>query len=123
QDVYCRFFRDYFDAIVEGDVIVFKSFYATPPVKEDFTHQKVLNIDINQTTSTQTELNGVGYTAENFIITYNIFQNNGTFRNDLSQSRFDATGTFKAIAIEEIYSIVELNGQWKIVSVTRSKIF
>lgn len=123
QDVFCRFFRDFFDCIVAGDVAEYKSFFVTPPRIGDFTTQKIININILQTDQGETEWKGEKVATRNFIITYNIYQNNGTFRSDLSQSKYEASGAFRQIAIEEIYTIAHVDGGWKIISISRSKIF
>ncbi len=123
QDVFCRFFKEYFDSIVAGDVKAYKTFFVSPPKKGDFTTQKLLNIEINQSSQGETEIGGKTQATRNFIVTYNIYQNNGTFRNDLSQSRYDAGGNFRPIAIEEIYTITHIDGAWKIVQIARSKNF
>ena len=82
-----------------------------------------MNIEITQTTQGETELNGQTVKTRNFIVTYNIYQNNGTFRNDLSQSKYDTNGNFLPISIEEIYTLVHTENGWKLVSVARSKHF
>ncbi|MBQ8255229.1 MAG: bifunctional folylpolyglutamate synthase/dihydrofolate synthase [Clostridia bacterium] len=84
------FFREYFDAVVNGDHVRYNSLLSEPykkeyGEKEPFTMQKLYDIEV-------TDLNCISYinegkpnqiTVYEYDVSYKIMENNGTYRNNL----------------------------------------
>ena len=87
------FFHDYFDAVIRGVCETYRSFLTPyyidtfgPP--ERFTMQMLYDIEVNRTqTSTTAEYEGREVWVYYFEVKYKIFENNGTFRNDVASNR------------------------------------
>ena len=78
------FFCDYFDIIISGDHEKYNSlftakFFETHDKKEPFTPQMLYDILIEKLS----EKNEGGVTTCAFDVSYRIFENNGTFRDDI----------------------------------------
>ena len=104
-----RFFGRYFDAIIDGDaksynLMFTEGYYETHEEKERFTPQMVYDMLIEQL-SVSSEGNVTEYV---FDVSYKIFENNGTFRDDIysDASRTqritidDSEGEFKISSIQ-----------------------
>ncbi len=87
------FFYEYFDAIINGDANRYLSMLTEnyiddfdPP--KEFTMQMLYDIEVNRVqTSWTEEYLGKTVTVYNFAVKYKIFQNNGTFRNDIASNQ------------------------------------
>lgn len=88
-----EFFYEYFDAIIKGDADRYRGMLTEnyiydfePPV--EFTMQMLYDIEVNRVqTSWSEEYNGKTVTVYNFAVKYKIFENNGTFRNDIASNQ------------------------------------
>lgn len=79
-----RFFGEYFDAVIKGDTETYNSlfsdeYYKTHEEKENFTPQMVYNMMIEQLSVSAEN----GFNEYVFDVSYKIFENNGTFRDDI----------------------------------------
>ena len=87
------FFHDYFDAVIRGDCETYRSFLTPyyidtfePP--ERFTMQMLYDIEVNRTqTNATAEYEGQEVSVYYFEVKYKIFENNGTFRDDVASNR------------------------------------
>ena len=94
QSTEARFFYDYFKAVINGDYETHKTFFAKSFFKkhyipEKFTMQKIYDIEISALTSDIID----GVATETFKLSYKIYENNGTFRADVS------SGECKPVAV------------------------
>lgn len=88
-----EFFYEYFDAIIKGDADRYHGMLTEnyiddfePPA--EFTMQMLYDIEVNRVqTSWSEEYNGKTVTVYNFAVKYKIFENNGTFRNDIASNQ------------------------------------
>ena len=78
---------DLINSIINGDAETYNNFFSSECVanghvqlKEEFTMQKLYNIQITQLSTEDDDSN---YTKYEFILEYMIMQNNGTFRTDI----------------------------------------
>ncbi|MBE6714339.1 MAG: hypothetical protein E7575_03510 [Ruminococcaceae bacterium] len=81
-----KFFYNYFELVKAGDYTAYNKlftdkYYKENPYYVDFTFTQQMVYDINIEKLGQTEQDGK--TVYNFDVTYKIFRNNGTFRNDI----------------------------------------
>ncbi len=104
-----RFFRRYFDSIIDGNSEKYNSmfgeeYYKTHDKKEKFTPQMIYDITVEQL-STSSDDDVSEYV---FDVSYKIFENNGTFRDDIysNASRTqritldDSEGEIKIVAVQ-----------------------
>ncbi len=88
-----EFFHDYFDAIIRGDCEAYRSFLTPYYVRtfepsERFTMQMLYDIEVNRTqTRASAEYEGQEVPVYYFEVKYKIFENNGTFRDDVESNR------------------------------------
>ena len=88
-----EFFYIYFDAIIRGDCETYRSFLTPHYVEEyeppeRFTMQMLYNIEVNREQQMSTaEFRGETVNVYYFSVKYSIFENNGTFRNDVGSNR------------------------------------
>lgn len=85
-----RFFVDYIYSIIEGNAEKYNSFfsekyYESASQKNYFTMQKLYNIKLEQYSSETVGEDGKNYTKYIYTLSYNIYQNNGTFRADIGE--------------------------------------
>ena len=88
-----EFFYEYFDAIIKGDADRYRGMLTEnyiddfePPA--EFTMQMLYDIEVNRVqTSWSEEYNGKTVTVYNYAVKYKIFENNGTFRNDIASNQ------------------------------------
>lgn len=97
QSKEARFFYDYFKTVINGESESYKgffaeSFFARHSIPKSFTMQKIYDIEVSAMTSDIED--GVAY--ETFKVSYKIYENNGTFRADVS------SGESKPVAIRLI---------------------
>ena len=97
---YAVFFGEYFDAVINGDAEKYVSFFTEKyndknGRKSKFTMQKIYGIDIRKLSETE---DGELRTAV-FEVRYAIFENNGTFRDDV------ASDTVRPQIYEIIYDL------------------
>ena len=85
-----QFMVEYIYAIIDGDVKAYNSFfsdeyYKKNDPKENFTMQKLYEVNIARVSETQkTDKSGNTYNEYQYIVKYKILDNNGTFRNDFN---------------------------------------
>ena len=85
-----QFMVEYIYAIIDGDVEAYNSFfsdeyYKKNDPKENFTMQKLYEVNISRVSETQkTDKSGNTYNEYQYIVKYKILDNNGTFRNDFN---------------------------------------
>ena len=75
-------------SIIDGDVEEYNSFFSTKYFernnkKQSFTKQKLYNVRITYFNSDTFIENGNVYEQYEYTLSYNIYKNNGTFRNDI----------------------------------------
>lgn len=102
-----KFFYDYFKTVINGDAERYKgffaqSFFARHSIPKSFTMQKIYDIEVSAMTSDIED--SVAY--ETYKVSYKIYENNGTFRADIS------SGESKPVAIK-----VQKGTELKIVSI------
>ncbi len=103
------FFEKYFDTIISGDseaynALFTEEYYKSHEMTEEFTPQMLYGMEIELLG--ENEENGILTFA--FNVSYKIFQNNGTFRNDIYSDAVrpiyveisDAEGEFKINALK-----------------------
>lgn len=85
-----QFMVEYIYAIIDGDAEAYNSFfsdeyYKKNDPKENFTMQKLYEVNIARVSETQkTDKSGNTYNEYQYIVKYKILDNNGTFRNDFN---------------------------------------
>lgn len=102
-----EFFYQYFDAIVRGDCEAYRAFLTPyyieefePP--ERFTMQMLYEIEVNRTQAQSTAVfEGREVIVHYFSVKYKIFENNGTFRNDVESNR----------STTQYYELYDLDGR------------
>jgi len=113
----CTLFYDYFEAVISGDARAYESLFTEEYVAShetpDFTAQKLYNINVKCLYSSYLEdgdANGnyKGYTVWYCDVSYNIKDNNGTFRNDFY-------GDESTLPL--VFEVIEKNGVAKISNV------
>lgn len=101
------FFYGYFDAIIRGDVERYRAYLTPHYVKkydppERFTMQMLYNIEVNREQQMSTaDFEGQTVNVHYFSVKYSIFENNGTFRNDVGSNK----------STTQYYELYELNGR------------
>lgn len=104
-----RFFRRYFDSIIDGNSEKYNSmfgeeYYKTHGEKEKFTPQMIYDMTVEQLSTSSDD----GVSEYVFDVSYKIFENNGTFRDDIysNASRTqritldDSEGEIKIVAVQ-----------------------
>ena len=86
-----RFFTDYFNAVISGDSDAYNSMFTKDYLeshgeKSAFTPQMIYDIQVERVST--------GGTSSAFDVSYKIFRNNGTFRNDIYS---DASRTVRIV--------------------------
>ncbi len=108
------FFYEYFDAIIKGDAERYRSMLTEDYIKdfepsEKFTMQMLYDIDVNRIQSSWSEeYQGKTVTVYTFAVKYKIFQNNGTFRNDIASNQ----------STTQYYELYSYDGQFYLNSYT-----
>jgi len=99
------FFGEYFDAAIHGDVERYNSlfteeYYKTNKPYEMFAPQMIYGITVEELSYTASE------TGDRYLydVTYAIYRNDGTFRNDIDSDAFKTL----------IFELVTVNGEIKI---------
>ncbi|MEA4832043.1 MAG: hypothetical protein VB118_05435 [Oscillospiraceae bacterium] len=110
------FFREFFDAIISGDADTYntffmKNYFETNEKDDSFTMQRIYDISVTVREDTETELNGAKIKCSNYIVSYKIMKNNGTFRLGIPSD------TVKP----QLYRLIEENGKLKIHSILEIK--
>ncbi len=102
------FFKKYFETVVAGDTETYNAFFTdnyyktnTPYVQ--FAPQMIYNIEVEERTY---ESNPDGTTTHGFYVTYMIYKNDGTFRNDIDS---DASKTLYFKLIEYVDGSVKID--------------
>lgn len=112
------FFYEYFDAIIRGDCETYRSFLTPSYIKlfdppERFTMQMLYDIEVNRTQySTKGTYEGQDATVHYFSVKYKIFENDGTFRDDVGSN----TST------TQYYEIYDVNGRFYLNAVSIKKV-
>lgn len=83
-DVTVGFFAEYFDSVINGEYETYDEYFTDEYFencsnKTRFTPQKLYDINIKFKSTTAVD----GATSYIYYVTYKIFKNNGTFRNDI----------------------------------------
>ncbi len=83
-DVTVGFFAEYFESVINGEYETYDKYFTEEYFednsnKERFTPQKLYDINVKYKSSTPIQ----GATSYIYYVTYKIFENNGTFRNDI----------------------------------------
>lgn len=83
------FFHDYFGYIINGDCEGYKSCFtesgrSTTVLPEKFTMQMLYDINVILFSRESREVDGRTVTVDVYEVSYRIFENNGTFRGDIS---------------------------------------
>ena len=101
------FFYGYFDAIIRGECEAYRA-YLTPHYIEEFdpperfTMQMLYNIEVNREQQMSTaEFRGQTVNVYYFSVKYSIFENNGTFRDDVGSNK----------STTQYYELYELGGR------------
>ena len=79
-----EFFAGYFNSVINGEYETYndyftEAYFIEQSNKERFTPQKLYDIEIKYTSSSDVD----GVTSYIYYVNYKIFENNGTFRNDI----------------------------------------
>ena len=104
--VECRFFLDYFDAVIRGNVEDYKNFFDAGYFKSEpeFTMQMIYEPYVMFHSVSEEDLNGETLPIYNFEVRYRIFKNNGTFRQGVASNQ----------AVPQIYRLVKRDDTYKI---------
>lgn len=87
------FFYTYFQAVINGDARTYRSLLSDTYIEEKqpperFTMQMLYDISVNQIQRSSTaQYQGKEVTAYYFSVSYRIFRNDGTFRNDVGSNQ------------------------------------
>ena len=103
----CRFFMDYFQALIKGDTDLVDVFYMPdcPEKPERFTMQMIHDIHVSFHSEDTVETDGRSLSVVNFLVQYRIYRNNGTFRKNV----------FNDSAVPQIYQLaIDQNGGYRI---------
>lgn len=93
------FMVNYLYSIVEGNADKYNSFfsdeyYESANKKDAFTMQKIYDVDLKKQSLEKVEEKGNTYTKCTFVLSYRIFENNGTFRKDIGDGSKEQYITF-----------------------------
>ena len=93
------FFKKYFETVIAGDTETYntyftENYYKTNKPYVQFAPQMIYNIEVEERSFTP---NADGTTTHGFYVTYMIYRNDGTFRNDIES---DASKTLYYELIE-----------------------
>ena len=93
------FFKQYFETVIAGDTETYntyftENYYKTNKPYVQFAPQMIYNIEVEERSFTP---NADGTTTHGFYVTYMIYRNDGTFRNDIES---DASKTLYYELIE-----------------------
>lgn len=105
----CRFFLDYFQAVINGNYQEISDFYVEGYFEETpkFTMQMIYEPYVLFHSVNEEEVDGETISVYNFEVRYKIFKNNGTFR----------TGVPSNTAIPQIYQLIKENERYQIVRI------
>lgn len=83
-DVTVGFFAEYFDSVINGEYETYDEYFTDEYFEENsnksrFTPQKLYDINVKFKSTKAVD----GATSYIYYVTYKIFENNGTFRNDI----------------------------------------
>jgi hypothetical protein len=86
-----KFFYEYFNCVISGDYTGYKSFFTQDYLEDNripdkFTKQKIYDIEVNLYSRQNIEQDGKSIIVDTFIVKYKIYENNGTFRNDVGSN-------------------------------------
>lgn len=111
------FFYGYFDAVIRGDCEAYRA-YLTPHYIEEFepperfTMQMLYNIEVNREQQMSTAVyQGQTVNVHYFSVKYSIFENNGTFRDDVGSNK----------STTQYYELYELGGRLYLNAVSDKK--
>ena len=84
-----EFFYRYFDTVIHGDYVEYPSFFTESYLKshdlpERFTMQRIYDIDVTLYLRENVDYNGTSVPCSQYIVSYRIQYNNGTFRGDFT---------------------------------------
>ena len=84
-----EFFYRYFDTVIHGDYVEYPSFFTESYLKshdlpERFTMQRIYDIDVTLYSRENVDYNGTSVPCSQYIVSYRIQYNNGTFRGDFT---------------------------------------
>lgn len=82
------FFWDFIHNIINGNKDEYNAmfsdqYYKYNAPKQEFTMQKLYEVQISKYSTEQVETSSGNYTKSVFVVEYRILKNNGTFRNDI----------------------------------------
>lgn len=103
----CTFFLDYFHALKYGEYESFPHFFADGFFKAEpkFTMQMLYDLQVTYHSSTTDSENGEDLQLSNYLVSYKIYQNNGTFRKGIPSN----------VASPQIYQLMKnADGEYKI---------
>lgn len=112
------FFYEFFDAIIRGDCETYRSFLTPYYIKEFdppeiFTMQMLYDIEVNRTQQASTAtFEGKTATVHYFSVKYKIFENNGTFRNDVASNR----------STTQYYELYDVDGRFYLNATSNMKV-
>lgn len=83
-DITVGFFAEYFDSVINGEYETYNNYFTEEYFEENsnktrFTPQKLYDINVKFKSTSTVD----GTTSYIYYVTYKIFENNGTFRNDI----------------------------------------
>lgn len=83
-DITVGFFAEYFDSVINGEYETYNNYFTEEYFEENsnktrFTPQKLYDINVKFKSTSTVD----GATSYIYYVTYKIFENNGTFRNDI----------------------------------------
>lgn len=111
-----EFFYRYFETVINGDYADYPSFFAESYLKshdlpERFTMQRIYDIDVTLYSRENVDYNGTIVPCSQYIVSYRIQYNNGTFRGDFTGN--DVRPLLFSLIEEDgkvyIYSISQIN--------------
>ena len=107
--VECRFFIDYFDAVIRGDYEAYNGFFVDDyfETAPEFTMQMIYEPYVMLHSVTEEEIEGEIKSIYNFEVRYRIFKNNGTFRQGVASNQ----------AVPQIYRLIKSEDSYKILSI------
>lgn len=101
-DAYGRLFFNYFQAIIHGDAESYRGFFteafiASSKLPEDFTMQMLYDVKVQEVSDfSGADEAGVTVVGKEFLVSYRILDNNGTFKDSLPP-RASQTEHYKVI--------------------------
>ncbi len=86
-DITVGFFAEYFDSVINGEYETYNNYFTEEYFEENsnktrFTPQKLYDINVKFKSTSTVD----GATSYIYYVTYKIFENNGTFRNDIESN-------------------------------------